>query len=156
MSSPGWKDVEADLESMMRHFEGSDELYKQLGELPDRWDYVSTMALLHSMQSGYTSAEAALVRILSVLREERPTGPDWHQVLIRRLATALDGEFARPALLSPELAAALQEARSFRHRAMHVYDDFDIRRFPAALTAAKTILRLLPQEVEVFRAAIDG
>lgn len=157
MSAALWLDVEADLESMVRHFGKAEEFY-QRGGFPGEGlsDYFATMALLHAMQSGYTSAEAALLRILSILREQRPAGADWHSALIRRLARPLEQDLARPALLSAELAAAMQTARSFRHRAVHVYDDFDIERFPPALDAARTIVEKLPKQVAAFRKVMDG
>lgn len=156
MTSAIWRDVDADLDSMVLHFGNADELYRR-GGLSERGfdDYFAVMALLHAMQSGYTSAEAALLRILSALREEAPTGSDWHQVLVRRLAAPMEGDFARPALLSPMLARALHEVRGFRHRAMHVYDDFNIELFAPAIEASRIVRHELPAQVREFRSTID-
>ena len=156
MSAAAWRDIEADLESMATHFRSAVAIHERNAyDAPGLDGYMASMAMLHAMQSGYTSAEAAMVRLLDLLEEDRPVGPDWHQVLIRRLSQPLEGELARPALLSEGLALAMQNARGFRHVAMHVYERIDVDRFPAAVEAASLIVDELPAAVQRFRSLVD-
>ena len=75
MSDARWADVEADIASAIRHFGNAVELYCEGGfEGDDLSSYRASMALMHAMQSGHTSAEAGLMRILQTLGEEHPTG----------------------------------------------------------------------------------
>ena len=111
------------------------------------------MALMHSLQSGHTSLEGGLLRILEMLSEERPVGEDWHVALIRRVAAALPER--RPAILSAELAAAADETRRFRHRAVHNYDSFRATEIGQTIRAADMLASRLKPEIGAFRDAID-
>lgn len=63
MSDARWADVEADIASAIRHFGNAVELYREGGfEGDDLSSYRASMALMHAMQSGHTSAEAGLMR----------------------------------------------------------------------------------------------
>ena len=156
MSDARWADVEADIASAIRHFGNAVELYCEGGfEGDDLSSYRASMALMHAMQSGHTSAEAGLMRILQTLGEEHPTGADWHEVLIRRLARPLSGTLARPAILPADIAAALQETRRFRHRAMHSYGEFDASRFGPTLGAAECLRDGLWEAIRAFKDYID-
>jgi hypothetical protein len=157
MSSASWQDVDADLDSMAEHFRNAAAIHER-GAFDDEGldGYIASMAFLHSMQCGYASAEAALLRILDAIEEDRPTGADWHQVLIRRWSMPIpEGEFARPALLGRRLADAMQELRGFRHMAIHIYERIYPERFPAAVAAASRVVTELPEAVRNFRDAID-
>ena len=81
--------------------------------------------MMHAMQAGYTSAEAALRRILDIFGKERPSGEDAHETPMLRLARPMEGSRDRPAVLSRAAAAALQETRRSRHIAAHGIDRFD-------------------------------
>jgi hypothetical protein len=98
---------------------------------------------------------ATMRRILDILREERPTGDDWHKALIARLAKPLTGEHARPALLSHEVATDLYETLGFRHRAMHSYGDFNASKATPAIKAAARLKDSLPAAVASFRETVD-
>jgi hypothetical protein len=111
------------------------------------------MALMHALQSGHTSLEGGLLRILEMLHEERPVGEDWHMALIRRVATVLPDR--RPAILSPELAEAADETRRFRHRAVHNYDSFRVTEIAQTIRAAETLATRLATEIRAFRDLID-
>ena len=139
----------------MKHFNAVD-LFREGGfENPDLRGYKASMAVMHAMQSGHTAAEAALKRILDILGEEHPTGEDWHDILIRRLARAVTGAKARPAVLPPDVAADLHETRRFRHRAMHSYENFDTARFGPTLASAERLRDTLARTIVTFRGKID-
>jgi hypothetical protein len=101
MTDARWLDVAADIEASVKHFANAAALYNAGGFDGVGLDrYRAEMALMHSMQSAHTSAEAALVRILRILGEERPVGEDWHARLIDRLARPVTGDHKRPELLT--------------------------------------------------------
>ena len=154
MSDTRWIDVEHDLTAAARHFESAVLLFEggglRAGGVEGHW---AEMALMHLMQSGHTSAEAAMRRVMTILGENRPVGEDWHELLIRRLAQPLPGE--RPALLSPDVAADLQETRRFRHIAVHAYESFDQTRALPAIEAARRLAKSLALLLRPFRDIVD-
>ena len=147
-----WRDIEADIESSKRHLE-------EAIAMCDEWksgiplDYRSAMAFQHAMLAGYTSLESALTRILAMLDERPPVGPDSHAALLRRVAQAIPGE--RPAIFSTELRRHADELRRFRHIALHTYDDFDPERAAKPVDAARAVLTGIDAAIATFRATVD-
>ncbi len=153
MSDARWFEVDQDVAAGMLHFRRSAELYAANGfEREGLEGYRAQMAFMHAMQSGHISVEAALVRILDMLGEERPTGSDCHATLIGRLSASSSG---RPALLDAVLAAALQETRRFRHVAMRSYGQLRPEAARPAVQAAGIVVGQLQDAVQEFRAVID-
>jgi hypothetical protein len=72
MSDARWSDIEAMVASAARHFSGAVAIYQKLTATEDR--YLAEMAFLHAMQSGQTSLESVLLRILELFAEEAPHG----------------------------------------------------------------------------------
>lgn len=96
-----WFDVDSDVSDAIEHFSKACEIFKKSEfDSASLTGYMESMALMHSVQSGYTSLEGALLRIFDILGEHRPTGEKWHQDLTRRSAQSLTGAMARPAILS--------------------------------------------------------
>lgn len=154
MRDARWLEVDADIASAVGHFERSAALFRKGGfERPGLEGYQASMALMHALQSGHTSLEGGLLRILEMLSEERPVGEDWHMALIRRVATALPER--RPAILSAELADAADETRRFRHRAVHNYDSFRVAEIGQTIRAAELLASRLKSEIQSFRQTID-
>lgn len=153
MSDARWFEVEADLAAAVEHFSQSVKLYSLGGFDGDSLDaYRARMALMHAMQSGHTSMETALVRILDLLGEDVPTGREWHADLLRRMSHALTD---RPAILPPSLAGAANETRRFRHVAMRTYGSFDPGLAQPAIIAATLIAQGLTCAISAFRRQID-
>jgi hypothetical protein len=112
------------------------------------------MSFLHAMQSGHTSAESALRRVLRIAGDEIPIGKNWHEQLIDLCARPVAGR--RPAILGPDLAASAHETRSFRHWAMHGYDaEFAMTRAEPAVRAAAELAHSLRPALERFRADLE-
>lgn len=150
MRDARWLEVDFDIASAVSHFERSAALFKKGGfDQPGLAGYQASMALMHALQSGHTSLEGGLLRILEMLQEERPVGEDWHMALIRRVATMLPER--RPAILSSELAAAADETRRFRHRAVHNYDSFRVTEISQTIRAAETLAGSLGREIRVLQ-----
>ena len=150
-----WRDVERDLASSQRHFALAVDLFDEVRDgMASRDQYVRSMGFLHAMQSGYTSFEAGMKRLLALLDEPLPAGAEWHKALLRRLEEAAPG--SRPALVDePALQRALRGLLAFRHVATHVYDDFDRQRATLAVQDARVFLAGIGPAFARFRATVD-
>jgi uncharacterized protein YutE (UPF0331/DUF86 family) len=154
VSDARWFEVDADIGAATRHFALSVDLYRKGGfETSGLELYQAEMALMHAIQSAHTSLEGGLLRILEMLGEERPVGGNWHGDLIKRVASALPGK--RPAILDARLAAAADETRRFRHRAVHNYDTFRVREARRTIKAAELLAKELPAAILAFKQTID-
>lgn len=157
MTDARWLDIGAALASATLHIGQAIELYDAGGFEGTTLDaYRARMGFMHAVQSGHTSLEGSLLRILDMLGETRPTGERWHQDLITRVCRPLEGPNARPAILSEGLCAAIDETRRFRNLAIHGYDSFDPERARRTVSAARTIVQRLANEIAQFRNIIDG
>jgi hypothetical protein len=110
------------------------------------------MGFMHAIQSGHTSLENALLRILDLIEETRPGGEAWHADLIGRVGQAVG---QRPAILPPGVAASADETRRFRNRATRAYDNFDPDRITPTVAAANDLAQNLSEAIARFRQAID-
>ncbi|GJE56009.1 MULTISPECIES: ribonuclease toxin HepT-like protein [Methylobacterium] len=157
MTDARWTEVDDDLGAACRHFGRAADLFDEGGfDLDGLAGYKQDMALQHAMQSAHTSLENALVRILEILNEERPTGERWHADLVRRASRPLmtPGR-SRPPILTPDVAGDVEETRRFRHRATHNYDDFDPTRAVPSIDAARRLATSLKPSIAAFRTTID-
>jgi hypothetical protein len=153
MSDLRWKEIEADVASAVRHFVTAEQYYGEPDLREDTYEgHKTRMAFMHSMQAGHTSLETALIRILALVDEPRPTGEFWHTDLIRRAGSPAPG---RPEILPPALAQAADRTRRFRHVAVRTYDAFDTDEAVTAVTAAAVVARELAEAIARFRQAID-
>ena len=157
MSDAQWIDVEEDIDAAVVHLKNALAL-SEIGQFGggDLESYRDEMALMHAMQLAHTSAESTLKRILCMLDEELPLSDDWPQQLINRLAKAIEGDHARPALLDRETMDDLQETRTFRHHVRYSYGSFEISRAEPVLAAARRLVVSLPAQVSRFRRLIDS
>ena len=79
--------------------------------------FIDSVALnLHGFYSG---VERLLELIVSLVDESQPEGSGWHKQLLD--LTAQEVPEVRPAVLSTQSAAALDEYREFRHLVRNVY-----------------------------------
>jgi hypothetical protein len=153
MSDARWIEIEAAVAAAVRHFSGAIEIFARLPNIDrDADKYSFEMGFMHAMQSGQTSMEVALLRILDLWGEEAPTGPRRHADLMARVSRAVG---MRPAIVGAEAAKAASETRQFRSIAAHAYDSFDRSRAVPAVESAAVLAALLPIEISRFRQAID-
>lgn len=156
MSDARWNDVAVDVMDACKHFGNARAIFDRAGFNREGLDgYILEMALLHALQSGHTSMEGALLRILDILGEDRPTGEGLDQELIRIVANPLTGWTARPAILTPESAADADETRRFRNEALRGYEDFDVSQAGFAIAAAHRLSETLLRDVAQFLEAVD-
>jgi len=154
MSDERWIEIDRDTASAVTHFSRAGQIADDPAfAADDLTGYTAQMAFMHAMQSGHTSLENALTRILRLLGETLPMGESWHADLIQRVAVALTG---RPAVLPPDLAEAADETRRFRNRAVRTYDNFRPDRASPAIQAAARLAAGLSAAIAAFRQAIDA
>jgi hypothetical protein len=154
MSDARLMEVERDAAAAAAHFGRATEL-SDLGGIDAAGleGYRARMAFLHAMQSGHTSLENCLLRILEMLGEEAPAGSNWPADPIRRVSTARPD--ARPAVLAGAVAAAADETRRFRAVATRGYDSFDPTRAGFAVAAARVLAKELRAALTKFRSSLD-
>ena len=143
----------SDIAKANKHFSRAVDRFPVLPEGDADAAYDGEMAIMHMMLAGHTAAETSLRRVLGILGEALPTGPDSHARLIERCASPIPG--GRAALISSGLMRALRETRQFRHVAMHTYDDLDRNKARFAIDAARIVASRLEPEIAAFRDAID-
>lgn len=146
-----WDDILGDVASAERHFGEAVLLHR--APSPAVSAYVTGMAFQHAMQAGYTSFESAMKRLLHLLGEPVPAGPEWDAALLKRLARPVPG--SRPAVVSEPLLGQLEDLRRFRHVAMHAYDDVSPRKAAIPVEAAEAFGPAIDTALAAFRAAID-
>lgn len=153
MTDARWIDVLDDMTAAVRHFSAAGRIFGADAMTGEAWEaYVHQMAFLHAMESGYSALEAGLERILDILREERPTGSQYHADLIRRLGREIPG---RPRLFDDEMVHAVDLARRFRHGARTINDGLDLQLALPAVRATDVLIPRLIPAVEAFRHVID-
>jgi hypothetical protein len=86
----------------------------------ERGEWMRALALAFETERYYTAVEALLQRVLRTVDGDVPSGPGWHQDLLR--AAAVDIAGVRPALVTPAIVAELRELLKFRHLARHGYE----------------------------------
>jgi hypothetical protein len=157
MSDARWMEVEVDVESALLHFGMALRIFDAGGfDAPDPEGYARGAAFMHAMQSAHTSAEQALIRVLDMLEEEKPTGEQWHKDVISRLSRPLAGKLARPALLPGDSAKDIDETRRFRKLAVRSYDTFEAARAMPAVAAARRLMVSLGPAFSAFKRAVDS
>ena len=77
----------------------------------------------------------------------------WHTELLRRMKLTIEG--IRPALISKESAAYLDELRAFRHVFRHAYNiRLDPRKIEENVKKARLVRPLLPRDIQTFLHAL--
>ncbi|HKZ69473.1 MAG TPA: hypothetical protein VJ020_05300 [Anaerolineales bacterium] len=72
-----------------------------------------------NLQSFYTGIERILELIVDQIDQDRPSGPNWHQLLMELAATEIPQ--LRSAVISASTVDALDRYRGFRHVARNIY-----------------------------------
>src|SRR3990172_4067153 len=78
-----------------------------------------SMAWLLNLNSFYTGLERILELVATEVDQALPTGPNWHQELLRLAATPIPS--LRPAVISDATRYQLDRYRGFRHVVRNIY-----------------------------------
>lgn len=79
--------------------------------------YLDSVAF--NLHSFYTGLERVFELIAVNVEQSKPEGQNWHQELLRQMAVEI--EQIRPAVISRETRASLEEYRGFRHVVRNIY-----------------------------------
>lgn len=119
MDSVGLRTLEAEVKAQMANIDQVYELLRQrTAEMSDEVPaYVESAAYqLHNL---YSAIEDLLLIVAKAFENRVSDLSRWHMALIQRMA--LEIRETRPALLSAESVALLNELRAFRHFFRHAY-----------------------------------
>jgi hypothetical protein len=114
--------------------------------------YDREIAIGSMLHNCFGAMESALERLVLAIDGGLPTGSDFHAELIRRASTPIDG--LRPAMISPSLAADLQQLRRFRHAFRRAYGDFDYARAGGNVPIASRAVTDLSAQLTEFAEAV--
>ena len=114
------------------------------------WDAVAL-----NLHDFYTGLERLLRHIAAEVDGHVPAGAEWHQELLRQMATQLPR--IRPAVFSKETIKRLDEYLRFRHVVRHVYAfEFDSQRIRPLVEALAADFAQVRGELTVFIAYLKG
>lgn len=139
-------DIETELGHMRRLAADIQDVQREIATDPEysRLFYENLALKLHNF---YTGCERIFNMVTSELNGGPPTGFDWHQRLLDRMAADW-GE--RPAIITPTTAADLREFLSFRHVVRNVYGyELDPERI-------ERLLEKYPQTWTAFRSDVEN
>lgn len=148
---PAWIDVVADLDTALEAVRLASEKAESLTGLAADLRQDREIAIGKLVHDAYSAAEKAVERLVEMVDGSVPSGSSFHRDLLRRAARPAEG---RPAILSPETAAALQELLGFRRVFRHVYGGFDYAKARPVVTLAAAAIPRLRDELLAFAAAL--
>lgn len=114
--------------------------------------YLDSVALnLHGFYSGF---ERLFTQIAEVVEGDLPHGESWHQLLLRRMMTEVP--MIRPAVISNETGAKLDDYRGFRHVVRNVYAyKFDPDKLEKLVRSVPELFVQLKAELLAFAAFLE-
>lgn len=114
--------------------------------------YLDSVALnLHGFYSGF---ERLFTQIAEVVEGDLPHGESWHQLLLRRMMTEVP--MIRPAVISKETGAKLDDYRGFRHVVRNVYAyKFDPDKMEKLVYSVPDLFAQLKAELLAFAAFLE-
>ena len=110
------KRIRSELDDLQIVTDRAHQVWKRSKTLSDD-AYVDSAAL--NIHGFYSGLEKLFQQIASAVDDFKPTGAEWHQELLKQMATELTN--VRPAIISKEMMDKLDEYRRFRHIVRNVY-----------------------------------
>lgn len=108
--------IHAELRDLKQVVERTARIWQQAAVSTDDY-YVDATAL--NLHSFYAGIERLFEIIADGIDQAKPSGPHWHQELLRQMAAEIPG--VRPPVLSLETRDRLDRYRGFRHVVRDVY-----------------------------------
>jgi hypothetical protein len=120
---------------------------------PNRDLFVDSAAL--NLHDCYSGLERLFEQIASTVDQSVPSTRDWHRDLLRQMTVEVTG--ARPRVISPDTATALDEYRRFRHVVRNVYAfDLDPERIGQLTGGLRPAFVRASGELEAFAVFLEG
>jgi hypothetical protein len=109
--------------------------------------YLDSVAL--NLQGFYSGFERLFTQITEVVEGDLPHGENWHQQLLRQMITEVP--MIRPAVISKETGAKLNDYRGFRHVVRNVYAyKFDPNKLEKLVRSVPDLFTQLEAELLAF------
>ncbi|MBC8448728.1 MAG: hypothetical protein H8D78_13355 [Chloroflexi bacterium] len=109
--------------------------------------YVDAAAL--NLHGFYAGIERLLEIIADGIDQTKPSGPHWHEELLRQMAAEIPG--VRPPVLSPQARDRLDRYRGFRHVVRNVYTfNLDAEQIEVLIRQLPPTMEQVSQELLVF------
>ena len=131
----------SDIEQIVNRIDSGWERAQQSG---DEF-YLDGVAL--NLHSFYTALERIFELIASTVDRIKPQGENWHQELLRQMATEI--ELVRPADISRKTRDTLDEYRGFRHVVRNRYS------FNLSSSKMEPLVNKLPKLVNEIQTELD-
>lgn len=114
--------------------------------------YLDSVAL--NLHGFYMGIERLFTQIAEVVEGDLPHGESWHQLLLRRMMTEVP--MIRPAVISKETGAKLDDYRGFRHVVRNVYAyKFDPDKLETLVRSVPDLFAQLKAELLAFAAFLE-
>ncbi len=144
--------IRAELRELAQVVERTSRIWQQAAVSADDY-YVDATAL--NLHGFYAGIEHLLEVIASGIDQAKPSGPHWHEELLRQMAAEIPG--VRPPVLSLEARDRLDRYRGFRHVVRNVYT-FNLRpsRLQELVTGVQTCYTAVRRDLELFADFLDS
>lgn len=114
--------------------------------------YLDSVAL--NLQGFYSGLERLFTQIVEVTEGNRPHGENWHQQLLRRVM--MEVPMTRPAVISKETGAKLDDYLGFRHVVRNVYAyKFDPDKLEKLVRSVPDLFAQLKAELFAFASFLE-
>jgi hypothetical protein len=108
-----------------------------------------------SLHDFYTGLERTFTHIATSVDQSVPSGSDWHRELLRQMT--VDVPSVRPAVVSVEVASAVDELLRFRHVVRHVYAfELDPERVERLASRLPPIFHQVNEALVAFATYLEG
>ena len=108
--------IRSELQDIQRVVDRTVDIWEQAGNSAEDY-YVDAAAL--NLHGFYAGLERLFEFIADGIDRSKPTGPNWHQELLRQMGASISA--VRPEVISSEVRDQLDRYRGFRHVVRNVY-----------------------------------
>ncbi len=138
--------IRTELQDLARVVERATRIWQQAMVSTDDY-YVDATAL--NLHGFYAGIERVLEIIADGIDRVKPSGPRWHQELLRQMAAEIPG--VRPPVLSLETRDRLDRYRGFRHVVRNVYTfNFDVGQIEVLIKQLSSTLEQVSRDLLGF------
>jgi hypothetical protein len=143
--------IGSELEEIEHVAQRAEEGWRRFQESLDEY-YLDGVAL--NLHGFYNGLERIFERVASSLDGAKPTGENWHFVLLQQMSREVKG--IRPAVISEAVRLQLDEFRGFRHVVRNVYTfNFESDRVADLLDKLRPLFAQVQAELLAFAQFLE-
>jgi len=144
--------IRTELQELAHVVERATHIWRQAATSTDDY-YVDATAL--NLHGFYAGIERLFEMIADGVDQARPSGPYWHQELLRQMAAEVPG--ARPPVLSLATRDKLDRYRGFRHVVRNVYTfNLDVEQIEVLIRQLSPTMEQVSQELLAFADFLEA